>query len=74
MKRKRYLYYIIFVSFLAGIHNGRLAIWHGEDPQPKLILPYSAELLPETDRIALEKGIRLDSREELIRFMEDFCF
>ena len=70
---KRYLYCIMLVSFLAGIHNGRIAIWQGEDPQPKLILPYSTQLLPDGDRIALEKGIRLNSREELIRFMEDYC-
>ena len=73
MKRKRYIYYIIVVMFLAGIHEGKIAIWQADDPQPKYLLPYSAALLPQTDRIALEKGIRLRSRRELTRFLEDFC-
>ena len=73
MKLKEYLYCILLAGFLIGIHNGRIAIWQGEDPQPKAILPYSAELLPEADRIALQNGIRLNSREDLTRFLEDFC-
>ena len=73
MKSKRYQCYILLFSILVGIHNGRIAIWQGEDPQPTAVLPYRADLLPEADRIALEKGIRLDSREDLTRFLEDFC-
>lgn len=73
MKRNRYIYYIIIIGFLAGIHRGRIAIWQGEDPMPSIVLPYSAKLLPESDRAALERGIRLQSREELTRFLEDFC-
>lgn len=73
MKIKRYQYYILLAGFLVGIHNGRIAIWQGEDPQPKAVLPYQADLLPEADRIALENGIRLDSRADLTRFLEDFC-
>ena len=73
MKTKRYLYYIMIAVFLAGIYRGHIAIWSGEDPEPQVILPYSADLLTESDRLALEKGMRLSSREDLIRFMEDFC-
>ena len=73
MKLKKYQYYMILAGFLIGIHHGRIAIWQGEDPQPHTILPYPASLLPDADRKALEKGIRLESREELIRFMEDYC-
>ena len=73
MKRKRYIYYIVAIMYLAGIHEGKIAIWQADDPQPKYLLPYSAALLPQTDRIALEKGIRIHSSEELTRFLEDFC-
>lgn len=73
MKKKRYWHYLLLAGFLVSIHNGRIAIWQGEDPQPKAVLPYPAELLPEADRISLEKGIRLDSRSDLTRFLEDFC-
>ena len=73
MKVNRYLYYIMLATFLAGIYRGHIALWSGEDPQPHVILPYSVDILPEPDRLALEKGIRLSNREDLIRFMEDFC-
>ena len=73
MKRKRYIYYIVAIMFLAGIHEGKIAIWQADDPQPKYLLTYSVDLLPHNDRIALEKGIRLRSRRELTRFLEDFC-
>ena len=73
MNRKRSYYYIMLLTLLVGIHRGRIAVWTGEDPEPRYILPYSADLLPEGDRRALEKGIRLHSREELSRFLEDFC-
>ena len=73
MKIRRYLSYILLAGILVGIHNGRLAVWQGEDPQPSVILPYPADLLPEADRMALEKGIRMESKEDLIRFMEDYC-
>ena len=73
MKRNTIVCYMLLAGFLIGIHDGRIAIWQGEDPKPVTVLPYPAELLPETDRIALEKGIHLDTREDLIRFMEDYC-
>ena len=73
MKKRKKLCLIMLLSVLAGIHNGRIALWYGEDPEPALVLPYSAALLPENDRTALENGIRIKSREELTRFLEDFC-
>ena len=74
MRGKRELYYILIMfTLLLGIHRGRIAIWYNEDPEPQFVLPYSADLLPEADREALEKGIRLHSREELTRYLEDFC-
>lgn len=73
MRIKRIHYYIMIVGYLAGIFRGRIAIWQGEDPQPQVILPYHASILPEADRATLEKGIHLDSEGALIRFLEDFC-
>lgn len=73
MRIKRNLCYILVLSYLAGIYQGRIALWRGEDPEPETVLPYYANLLPEADRAALEKGIRIRTGEELVRFMEDFC-
>ena len=73
MKIRKNIPYILSLAFLVGIHRGRIAIWSGEDPEPKYTLPYSASLLPEADRKELEKGILIESTQELTRFLEDFC-
>ena len=73
MKIRKSIQYIISLAFLVGIHRGHIAIWSGEDPEPEYTLPYSAALLPEADRKELEKGIFLQSNQELTRFLEDFC-
>ena len=63
---------IVCLGFLLGIHNGQIALWQDEDPQPVKIFPYSAQMLPVADRRALEEGIRFESKEDLIRLMEDY--
>ena len=73
MKIRKSIPYILTIAFLVGIHRGYIAIWNGEDPDPEYRLPYSASLLPESDRKELEKGIFIQSRQELTRFLEDFC-
>ena len=64
---------IILLGYIAGIYHGKVALWYGEDPEPHIILPYHASLLPEADQTALEKGIPLKNGEALIRFLEDYC-
>lgn len=61
------------LGMLLGLHNGYLALWSGDDPEPVRIYPYSARLLPPADRQALEKGIPVGSDGELSRLLEDFC-
>jgi hypothetical protein len=36
------------------------------------VFPYRAEMLPAADRQALEKGIRIESEDELARLLEDY--
>lgn len=73
MKKEKLLYPIVLFGFLIGIHGGKIAIWKGDDPQPCYILPYKADLLPPADRAALEGGIRIDSEDDLLHLIEDFC-
>lgn len=73
MRIGRIHYYILIAGYLAGIWHGRIAIWQDEDPEPGIILPYYASILPDADRLALEQGIRIHDDRELIRFMEDYC-
>lgn len=64
---------LLCAGFLLGIHDGYIALWQGEDPQPVRIFPYRAELLPPADQQRLEKGIRVQTREDVTRLLEDFC-
>ena len=73
MKIRKIIPYILSLAFLVGIHRGYIAIWNGEDPEPEYTLPYSVALLPEADQKELEKGIFIQSSQELSRFLEDFC-
>ena len=73
MRQKKNLCWILLLGFLIGIHQGQIALWEGEDPEPKLVLPYSVSNLPPADQAALRKGIRIHSLEDVIRFMEDYC-
>ena len=73
MKRRRWICSMVLAGFLLGVHDGYIALWKGEDPEPIRIFPYSAELLPPEDQAALEKGIPIRSREDLTALLEDFC-
>lgn len=66
------LYSIALLTILLGIHNGQIAVWKDDDPQPFLILPYKADMLPVKDRIALNKGIRFDSFQDLEQILQDY--
>ena len=75
MKKKKILYInvIMLLGFMAGIYHGRITLWYGDDPEPHIVLPYCASMLPEVDQAALKKGIRLPSGDALTRFLEDYC-
>lgn len=63
---------LLLLGFLVGSYNGRLAVWKGDDPQPYRIYPCPVYLLPKEDRQALQRGIRIDSMEDLSNFLENF--
>lgn len=59
-------------GFLLGVHNGRLALWKNEDPEPYRVYPCPVCVLPRDDQEALRKGIHLDTMEDVSRFLENF--
>lgn len=67
---RRYLALILTV--LLGIHRGFVALWLPGEEEPAVVFPYSARSLPPSDREALEKGISIETPEELDRIIEDF--
>ncbi len=58
-------------SFLAVEKNGKIAVYT-EDGYLLRLLETDTKLLPETERTALRTGIRLESLEELMRFLQDY--
>lgn len=72
MKGMRYLYIALIFGFLLGISDGYIALWKDGTEEPLQVFPYHARLLPLADQQALEKGIPIDTPEELNRLMEDY--
>jgi hypothetical protein len=62
----------LLLGFLVGSYNGKLAVWKGDDPEPYRVYPCPVYLLPKQEREALEKGIRIDTMEDLGNFLENF--
>ena len=62
----------LIFGFLLGVKNGNVALWEDGKPDPIRVFPYSANNLPPADRQALEKGIHLDSKLQLIQLIEDY--
>lgn len=63
---------ILALSLVLGSFRGFIALFDKGQAEPRYIYPYSVSSLPEEDRQALEKGIRVVSEEELCRLLEDF--
>ena len=59
-------------GFLLGIRNGRLTLWRGDDPHPVQIYDIREDTLPPADRIALHRGIRIESRQQLWEVLENY--
>ena len=74
MKKKKTSLFaaVMLAGILLGIHNGQIALWQGDDPQPYKTFPYNINQLPFFARKALERGIRVESEEELNRLLESY--
>ena len=72
MKKIRYFYFVLIFGFLLGISDGYIALWKDGQEKPMRVFPYKAESLPAADQRALEHGIHLNSKEDLIALVEDY--
>lgn len=72
MKNHRFFYSLVLLGFLLGIHEGQVALWRDNDPEPVKVFPYPAELLPEADQNALKEGIKVESLRKLYSMLEDY--
>ena len=62
---------LLLTAFITlGIHNGNVALWKGEDPQPHTVFSVPVDTLPNNIRRQLEKGITITSEHQLHSFLE----
>ncbi len=72
MKNRSSIFLALALSFILGSHNGYVALWENDDPEPVKVFPYSVSSLPQADQKRLEDGIHVESRRELIALVEDY--
>lgn len=75
MKKKYLAHWLsctLLLGFLLGVHDGRVALWKGEDPEPFRVYPCPICVLPPADQEALRQGIHLDDMDDINRFLENF--
>ncbi len=62
----------LLLGFLLGIHNGRVALWKDQDPEPWRVFPYAVSALPRETRQALKAGIPIENMEDLENFIKNY--
>ena len=61
----------LLAGYLLGIRGGRVALWKRDDPKPLRIFPWSATMMPQKIRSALEQGIYVDEDSDIGRLIQD---
>ena len=72
MKRVCWLYLALFFGFLLGLSDGYITLWKDGTEKPVQVFPYRAQMLPASDRQALENGIQIGTEQELQQLLEDY--
>ena len=62
----------LILGLLLGIYEGKIAIWHDDDPSPARVFPYSVSSLPPQEQEALRRGIKVSDKQELGELLEDY--
>lgn len=62
----------LIAVYLLGVHDGKIALWCDEDPEPAKVFPYPVSILPDAEQEKLKKGIRIESMDDLNRLMEAY--
>ena len=72
MKIKCLVCHMMIFSYLLGVKDGFITLWKDGNPEPIRVFPYLAEFLPPEDQNALQQGIRIDDKSELVHILEDY--
>ena len=68
---KKQLAAVLLAGYLLGIRGGYGALWKRDDPKPLRIFPWSATMMPQKIRSALEQGIYVDEDSDIGRLIQD---
>lgn len=71
-KREHAAALLLCAGFLLGIHEGRLAVWRDDDPEPLHRFYVRAEELPPADQILLRRGLRAEDEQALYALLDDY--
>ena len=63
---------LLLSGFLLGVQDGRLTLWREGESHPEQIYDIRVDSLPPADRLALRRGILVESREELWELLENY--
>ncbi len=75
MKRKQLtnlMMCILMTGFLLGIYRGKVALWKDDDPAPYKVFPIPASQISQPARGLLERGIPLESMDQLTELIEKY--
>lgn len=61
----------LLFGFLLGVHKGQVALWKDGQSIPWKVFPYPVAALPVQTQRALEKGIVINSMEQLDKALEN---
>ena len=72
MKKTQFPLFLLALGYTLGIWKGHIALWEGKTTEPAHIFPQSASSLPWEDQLALESGIEVKTRTQLLQLLEDY--
>ncbi len=64
--------WLLLLALYLGLHQGYLALWNSDIPEPVAVFPYRAEVYPKIDQAALDSGIPVENQAHFKALMEDF--
>ena len=62
----------LLLCWVLGCHKGYVALFAPGEPLPLEVYPYKAEMFPDADQKALQRGIPVKDEAELSRLLADF--
>ncbi len=71
-RRKTRAAMLLLAGYLLGFRGGRLTLWREGETHPEQVYDIREDSLPPADRIALRSGIRVETREELWKILENY--